>query len=639
MGDFNVTDISSNEELQNFTKHLLNDVQALRYMLENDWFETDIQRIGAEQELCIIDKNWKPSPMNIEILDKINNKFITNELARFNLEINLEPKVFEGNCLSALEDEIYRQLDLVQKTASGFGVDIILTGILPSIRKFDIEMGNITPIERYIALMQALSQLRGNYYDLKIRGIDELNIKLDSALIEAANTGFQVHLQVTPDEFVDKYNLAQAIAGPALSCAVNSPILFGKRLWHETRIALFQQSTDTRKTSEHIRDRQPRVMFGNQWLKGSITDIYKEDILKFRVILGANFERESLEMVENGEVPKLKALTVHNSTIYRWNRACYGISDNGKPHLRIENRIFPSGPSVIDELGNTAFWLGLMNGFDDIYPDITKVMNFSDAKNNFFVAAQIGLRANFHWIHGKAISAAKLIKKELLPIAKSGLEKAKVNKEDIQKYLEIIETRVEEKTTGTSWMLNSFSNLEDKANKEEIITTITASIVNNQKKKLPIYKWKVAQLEDLPHWKPTDILVEEFMATDLLTVQPDDLIEFVADMIDWGKIRYVPVENDDGELIGLVTYRSVLRHLRKKLSDKDYNATLVKEIMNSTPLTINTDQKFTEAAHLLEKNKIGCLPVLHANKLIGLVSETEFFELGKRLFKRMTEMG
>jgi len=635
MGDFNVKSMSSTKELQNFTKHLLNDVQALEYMLENGWFETDIIRIGAEQELCIIDKNRKPAPLNLEILKEIDNQYITNELARFNLEVNLEPKVFKGNCLSALENEIHSQLDLVKKTAKKFNTDIILTGILPTVRKFDVEEENITPIDRYFALMEALRKMRGSFYDLKIRGIDELNIRLNSALIEAANTGFQVHLQVTPNDFVDKYNLSQAIAGPVLASAVNSPLLFGKRLWSETRIALFQQSVDTRITNEHIRDRLPRVMFGNNWLRDSIINIYKEDILKFRVLLGANFDKKSLDLVEEGIVPKLKALTVHNSTVYRWNRACYGISDNGKPHLRIENRIFPSGPSVIDEMSNTALWLGLMNGYGDIHSDITQVLDFDDVKNNFFVAAQTGLRANFHWTGGKTITASELITKELLPIAREGLKKANVDKKDIDRYFDVIQARIDKNTTGSSWMLKSISNLSGKASKEEIITTVTASSIKNQEKKLPVHEWKVAELADLPHWKPTDVLVEEFMTTDLLTVQPDDLIEFAADMIDWGKTIYIPVENHEGDLVGLVSYRNVLRHLRKKVADKKYQAILVKEIMIKNPVTIKPEQNFTQASELLEKHNIGCLPVIKDNKLIGLITESEFYELGKRLFKRL----
>ncbi|MCB0806783.1 MAG: hypothetical protein KDC05_13370, partial [Bacteroidales bacterium] len=455
MGDFNVKNMSSPAELRNFTQHLLKDIQALEMMLEKGWFETDPIRIGAEQELCLVDRNWKPAPLNLEILEKANNPSLTNELARFNLEINLLPKIFRGSCFSDLEKELDENLKKLRKVTSGFDANVIFTGILPSIRKFDVEMDNITPFDRYYALMESIKKLRGDQYDLKMRGIDELNIKLDSALIEACNTGFQVHLQVTPDEFVRKYNIAQAISAPVLGIAVNSPMLFGKRLWKESRIALFQQSIDTRSSSEHLRDRSPRVMFGNHWADGSILDIYREDIVRFRVLLGANFEQDSMEMVENGQVPKLKALTVHNSTVYRWNRPCYGVSDNGKPHLRIENRILPSGPSIPDEIANAAFWLGLMNGFGDVYQDVTKMIDFDSVRSNFFITANHGLQSNITWLKNKPISVRELIKKELLPIAREGLAKKNVNKKDIDLYLGIIEERNRKNTTGSNWMLDS----------------------------------------------------------------------------------------------------------------------------------------------------------------------------------------
>ncbi len=227
-------------------------------------------------------------------------------------------------------------------------------------------------------------------------------------------------MQVNQKDFAKKYNIAQAIAGPVLASAVNSPLLFGKRLWHETRISLFQQSIDTRVSDEHIRDRHPRVTFGTDWVHDGIMDIFKEDILRYRVLLGADFEQDSLEMVKKGITPKLKALTVHNSTIYRWNRPVYGISDNGKPHLRIEARLFPAGPTVADEMANASFWLGLMEGYANLYDDITKHIRFDQAKANFYAAARGGLSKQFTWFDNKKYYADDLIMNELLPVARKG---------------------------------------------------------------------------------------------------------------------------------------------------------------------------------------------------------------------------
>ena len=170
-------------------------------------------------------------------------------------------------------------------------------------------MENLTPKKRYKALVEAINeQLIDRDYMLDIKGIDELRIKHDSPLIEACNTSFQVHLQVEPNDFVKMYNIAQAITGPVLAVAANSPIVFGKKLWHESRIAMFQQSIDTRSTHEQVRDQSPRVSFGNGWLKKSIMEIYQEDISRFRVLLSADVKEDAIQMIKDGKTPKLRAL-------------------------------------------------------------------------------------------------------------------------------------------------------------------------------------------------------------------------------------------------------------------------------------------------------------------------------------------
>ncbi len=634
MGDFKVKLASSKEEIKKFTKNLLKDVQAFENMLENNWFEEGVSKIGAEQELCLVDKNFKPYPINLEILEKAKMDNLSPELAKFNLETNASPLNFEKKALSEMEQEINDDLSKIAKVTKEFEADIILTGILPTVRKFDIEREQITPIDRYFALMDALRDMRGEEFLININGIDELNIKLNSGLIEAANTGFQVHLQVDPDDFAKKYNIAQAIAGPVLASAVNSPLLFGKRLWRETRIALFQQAIDTRVSDEHIRDRHPRVTFGTDWVKNSVMDIFKEDILRYRVLLGADFEEDSLEMVKKGITPKLKALTVHNSTIYRWNRPVYGISGNGKPHLRIEARMFPAGPSVVDEMANAAFWLGLMEGYAHQLDDITKYIRFDQAKANFYAASRGGMTKQFTWFNNKKYYAKDLILKELLPVARKGLELKGIDAGDIDKYLGIIEKRAQKETSGADWMLQVYGQMKDKASKEEILTMITMSTIKNQKEGLPIHKWELPEIKDLPHWHPSKLLVEEVMKTDVLSVQPDDIVEFVADMMDWAKLRYVPVEDEKGKFVGLVTARSLLRVLRKQSADESLKDLKVKDIMIKNPQTVQPDQKIEEAMKLMDFNKLGSLPVIHNDKLVGMLTETEFFHLSRRLFER-----
>ncbi|WP_421775465.1 CBS domain-containing protein [Gracilimonas sp.] len=634
MGEERVKLADDNEQVQKFMKHVFRDMRALKTMLENDWFETDTIRIGAEQELCMVDSHGKVFSKSMEVLDALGEGNYTTEFARFNLEINMDPLEFTGNSLSQMEHDLHKDVERVRGVVREMGGDILLTGILPTIRKMDVDIKNLTPLQRYEALCEAINRLRGKEFELRIQGMDELLMKFDSPLLEACNTGFQVHLQVKPDEFVNRYNIAQAVTAPVLACAVNSPVLFGKRLWAETRVALFHQSIDTRQVGEHLRDSSPRVTFGNQWLEDSILDIYKEDISRYRVMLSAEVEEEVEQMLKEGTAPKLMALNVHNSSVYRWNRPCYGVG-NGKPHLRIENRIFPSGPTVVDEVANAAFWLGLLNGFEDEYPDITQELDFDDARMNFFAASKLGLDTKFVWTKDRKITAVDLIKDELLPIAKNGLQKADINKADIDTYLGVIEDRVESAQTGSYWVVKSYGNLIKKGNREQTLSAITNAMIKNQKKGEPAHKWGLAKIEDMEHWKPSSLMVEEFMTTDLFTVRKDDILEFVANLLDWRRIRYVPVEDDQKHLVGLITMRKVLREYTKVVND-DEEASInqtVDDIMEQNPVTIHPEASIMEAMEIMQDQKIGCLPVVKNSRLVGVITEDNFMNITRRLLQ------
>ncbi len=634
MGEEKVTIPTKKTELQHFVKCLLTDVRTLELMLATDIFDTETIRIGAEQEMCLLDANWKPAMNNMEVLKAANNELFTSELAKFNLETNIDPIEFKGKCLSQLESNLKGLLEEIRLTAQTFDSDIILTGILPTIRKFDLEFDNITPIPRYHSLMKALAKLRGSSIQLNIEGIDELMFKHDSPMLEACNTGFQVHLQIDPKEFAIKYNTAQAIAGPALAVGTNSSMLFGKRLWAETRVALFQQSIDTRTTGEHFRDKSPRVMFGNRWLEKSIIEIYKEDISRFRVLLRATEEEDSLEKWKEGITPNLKALQVHNGTVYRWNRPCYGVKNN-IPHLRIENRVLPAGPTVKDEIANAALWLGLMNKFDEYYPDLTKRFEFDDAKSNFFAAARYGLDNKFNWIDQKKIHASELLLKELIPIAKEGLQQVKLDKTDIQYYFDILEERIKTGLTGSNWTLKSYNKLSKETTKDEVVTGITASMVANQKSGKPVHEWQLADLDNLKEWQPDALLIEEFMSTDLITVQKEDIVDLVAEMVDFRRLRYVLVEDEQHHLKGVVSAHNLLKWYSTKNITKQKEFVLVEEIMIKDPITISPTESITKAIELMDEKKIGCLPVVENNKLVGLVTERNFRAIASRLIKRL----
>jgi len=460
-----------------------------------------------------------------------------------------------------------------------------------------------------------------------------LLVKHSSPLLEASNTSFQVHLQVAPKDFVKMYNIAQALAGPMMAISANSSVVFGKRLWHETRIALFQQSLDTRTSHDHMRERSPRVTFGRGWLNESIMEIYKEDIARFRVLLSSDVEEASLDKIKKGEIPKLRALQVHNSTVYRWNRPCYGVSDNGKPHIRIENRILPSGPTVIDEVANACFWLGCMIGLSMEVDDIRNRMSFVDARDNFGKAAKFGIDSKFTWFYDQKISAEDLII-ELLPIARRGLESRNVNQEDIDKYLGIIKGRAEKHMTGARWLLRAFTKLYDNTNIDEALSVLTATMIQNQRSNIPVHLWELPNIDDLKMYKPSHLKVSEFMLTDLTTVQKDDIIDLVADLMEWNTIRYTPVEDSKGRLVGLVTARLLLRHYMKSQKTNSKKVTLVSDIMIKKPITVTQETNIRDAMKLMQDNKIGCLPVVNGDELVGLIAETDFLKITARLLNR-----
>jgi CBS domain-containing protein/gamma-glutamyl:cysteine ligase YbdK (ATP-grasp superfamily) len=638
MGDQAVKSKIQAEQLRAFEKHLLKDIRALEYLLEHDAFEKDIRRIGAEQELFIVAKNFQPAPLAIEILQKIDDPHFTTEIARFNLEVNIDPLVLGGNCFSALHQRIDSYVAKAGEAAADFGAEILLTGMLPTLRKSHLDLDNMTPRPRYAALNEAMTRMRGREYELFLRGTDELYMKHDSVMLEACNTSFQVHLQVRPGEFARFYNIAQAIAAPVMAAAVNSPLLFGRRLWHETRIAVFQQAIDTRRLPPHLRDTFPRVSFGNNWVKDSVLEIFQEDIMRYRVLIGAEIDEMAFEAIEQGRAPKLKALQVHNSTVYRWNRPCYGVTD-GKPHLRIENRILPSGPTVIDEIATAVFWDGLLAGMAAEYEDITGKIAFDTAKSNFVFAARRGLQAQFSWFEGKTVPAQKLITQKLLPLAKSGLCEWKVDNQDIGRYLGIIEERMKSGQTGAAWLVRSFDQMQAEGSTDARLSSLVAATLKQQKSGKPVHTWPLAKILRKGDWMQHFHQIKQFMTTDLFTVNEDDTVELVLNMMKWRRIRHIPVEDSDHKLVGLVTYRSLIRYIYYHSDGNDHSLVPVSAIMKKNVTVVSRDTPSLEAIELMKREGLTCLPVVQGERLIGIVTEQDFMKIAAAFLEAKFKTG
>ncbi len=617
------------------TRHLLRDIKALESMLDQGIFEKDVQRIGAEQELSIIGSDWKPAPLVMEILSEVNDERFTTEFAKFNMEINLDPLIFTGDCFTQLEQDLWKYITKGEKIARSLNAHLMMAGIVPTLRNSDIDLKNITPLPRYHHLIDALQELRGESFEFRIEGADQWISRAFNSFFESSNTSFQVHFQVHPDEFVPAYNWALAISAPVLAAATNSPLLLGKRLWRETRIALFEQATDTRNSSQLYRDRSPRVSFGPGWVKDSVLDIYRDEVSTQKIMLASSREEDALTVLQNGGIPHLYGLCVHNGTIYNWNRACYGVT-GGKPHLRIENRMLPSGPTIIDEVANAAFWTGLMNGLPNEYLNIAESMDFQTARRNFHYAAKLGLGANFYWPPAKKqITASHLILNELIPIARDGLQKANINEGDINRLLGIIGDRVQTGNTGSQWMLNAYYKLQTTGSRDEALVALTAGMSKRQQEGKPVHKWDKPEMAEAGAWGNRFSTIEQIMVTELYTVAEDDPVDLVSNIMYWQNIRHLPVENAKGEITGLVTCKLLINYYSNKF--KLGKKACVKDIMTTQLITVTPQTKTTKAIELMIKNDVGCLPVVHQNKLAGLVTERDFVNISADLLAEMDE--
>ncbi|WP_437397303.1 CBS domain-containing protein [Flagellimonas lutimaris] len=603
----------SEKERKVFVQNLIDDIQALESMIKEGLIEDDIVRIGAEQEMCLIKDDYRPSPNSLDVLKDVDDSHFTTEFAKYNIEANLDPYTLEKGCFTDMEQQLRQLLGKVKKSADNHNAKVILTGILPTISKGELGMDFMTPIPRYYRINEVLKTWRGDDFTVRIKGADELSLHHDSVLFEACNTSFQLHLQIPPDDFIKSYNWAQAISGPVLGVCCNSPLLLGKELWRETRIALFQQSLDTRIWTKAVKEQVARVGFGESWQKDSVAEIFKKDISTHRILLTKPIENNSLDLLRQGKIPKLEALSLFNSTVYRWNRPCYGVG-NGKPHLRIENRYIPSGPTVIDEMANFAFWVGLMAGRPKKYDDMSGIMDFKMAKLNFIRAAMSGRHTVFSWMD-KTMTVKKIIKEELLPIAYNGLRKFNIDEDDINRLLGIIEARIKN-GTGAEWQIKNFRELKKQMKQDSAIVQLTKAMYNNQETEVPVHQWKpikgMAKTKESFHW------VRQIMSTKLLKLYEDDYANLAIAIMQWNNIHHIPVENGKGELVGLLTWSHI-----EKFEKLDKKEARVSDIMVKDVITVAPRTEIETAKKMMEEHQIGCLPVCVDTHTVGIISKVD----------------
>lgn len=616
MGELNVKKLTKNEDKAGYIEQLLTDIEALEYMLENDMFTKDPVMVGAEQEFCLTDAEWNPSDKAEVILKEINDPHFTSELTRYNLEINLDPLVLNGNCFSELHGKLNTLLDLAKEKAQNHDNKVLLTGILPTVDTPYLELDYMTPLKRYRVLNEAINDIRKDEIELHIKGVDEVNLHHNSILYEGCNTSFQTHLQIDPKDFADTYNWAQAIAGPILSICANSPLLMGQELWEETRIALFTQSVDTRASTFILNEKESRVSFGNDWIEGSVSDFYKDAVIRFRSLLTTDFETDSMSLLKEGVTPSLKALTLHNGTIYKWNRLCYGVNDN-VPHLRIENRYLPSGPTTDDEIANMMLWVGVMMGRPKKFEEIHSKMDFKDAKGNFFNAARYGMAAQFHWDE-KLINSHELLMSEFLPMAYRGLYSMGVTPKDAEHYLSIIENRIRSQN-GSRWTTKAYRKLKKSFRAPDALKILVATMYDRQERHYTVDAWQLPRGDE--YLIPKESLkVKDRMNTKTISAMENDSAELVLKMMLWKNIHHAPILDSNLDLCGILTWTDV----ENDLQDEKQLKKSISSLMKTELVTVSPETLLSEAKELMAANHINSLPVVKGKKLIGIITSNDF---------------
>ena len=477
------------EDRRNYRAKLARSLDVFARMLHERLFETDPALVGQEIELNLVDSEGAPSMHNADVLEAIADPAWATEVGQFNLEINVPPRQLTGDAIGGLEAEIRGSLNAGDEKARSIGSRLVMIGILPTLAKADVSESTLSANERYRVLNEQIFAARGEDMQIEIDGAEQILTHADSITPEAACTSVQLHVQVSPDAFASYWNAAQAIAGVQVALAANSPFLFGRQLWHETRITLFEQATDTRPDELKRQGVRPRVWFGERWIT-SVFDLFEENIRYFPALLPICEDEDPLVVLDGGECPQLDEMSLHNGTIYRWNRPVYAVVD-GRPHLRVENRVLPAGPSVADVIANAAFYYGLVRVLAESERPVWTQLSFTTAAENLHEGARHGMSAELYWPGLGQASVAELVLRRLLPMAHDGLGRWGVSSAHADRLLGIIEQRCLTGRTGAAWQIATVADLSERhgADRPEALRQMTQRYIEHMHTNQPVHTW------------------------------------------------------------------------------------------------------------------------------------------------------
>ncbi|MFE9250674.1 glutamate--cysteine ligase [Streptomyces sp. NPDC007088] len=503
MGEKVVAGVFDLSDRQRYRRKLRQCLDGLERLLEERRFDRPRNLMGLEIELNLAGPDGLPRMVNGQVLERIASRDFQTELGMFNLEVNIAPHRLGGRVLDQLAEELRTGLGYAHRQAGKVDADVLMIGILPTLSRADLVESNLSDVDRYTLLNDQILAARGEDFRLDIEGVERLSCTTASIMPEAACTSVQLHLQVTPDRFADVWNAAQAVAAAQIAVGANAPFVFGHELWPESRPPLFQQATDTRPPELVAQGVRPRTWFGERWVTGPL-DLFEENLRYFPALLPICEDEDPGRVLAAGGVPRLAELALHNGTVYRWNRPVYSVAD-GVPHLRVENRVLPAGPTVTDVIANTAFYYGLVRALAEQSRPVWSRMPFEVAAENFDAACRQGIEARLRWPRrgrtGPALveqPAVTLVREELLPLAAEGLDAWGVDPADRDRYLGVIEERCRRRVNGASWQSATYHRaLESGMDRESALAATTRRYAELMHAGEPVHNWPVGLLESV----------------------------------------------------------------------------------------------------------------------------------------------
>lgn len=458
-------------DFSRFTQKLRDETSLLADYFSKGKFCSDFNKCGFEIEACLVDHDLRPAPDNSEYIKHLNNPLVVPELALFNVELNSSPQHLRGAALDILNRELDVNLRQCREVAAGMNREVIMVGILPTLRLSDLSTANISDMRRYRALNDEVLKLRnGRPMYLNIHGKDSFTAAKYDVMLEAATTSFQVHLQIEAGQSARYYNASLIASAPIVAACANSPFLFGKQLWQETRIPVFEQSVEVGKADKR------RVTFGSGYVNGTIMECFEENLDSYPVLIPANTDEDP---------DRFSHVSFHNGTIWRWNRPLIGIDEDGSVHLRIEHRVIPAGPSAIDSIANAALYYGYTAYLVNRPDPPEHVLDFNVVRDNFYKCAQFGLEAEVTWFDANNIKVRDVLLEDVIPAARNGLSELGIDDKSVKKYMDIIQERVSSGQTGAAWQtLFVRNNAAD-------MPMMCRAYLENQVRGLPVHEWNV----------------------------------------------------------------------------------------------------------------------------------------------------